>query len=71
MELEFFQQFFKKSTQMPNFTKIRPAGAHLFQADGRIDGRTDMTNLCRGHPVALMNRPSVTESYSVYAGFCW
>jgi len=66
MELEFFQ----KSTQTPNFTKIHPVGTELFHADGRMDGRTDMTNLCRGHPVVLMNRPSVTESYSGYAGFC-
>ena len=69
MELEFFKQFFKKCTQILNFTKVRPVGAHLFHADRRMDGWTDMTNLCRGHPVVLMNRPSVTESYSGYAGF--
>ena len=30
---------------IPNFTKIRPVWAELFQADGRTDIRTGMTNL--------------------------
>jgi hypothetical protein len=38
---------FSKNTQISNFTKIRPAGAELFDADGR----TDMTKLV----VALRN----------------
>jgi hypothetical protein len=55
MELEFFQEFFIKYTQVSNFTEIRPVGAELFHADGRIDGRTDLTKLSRGHPFGLLN----------------
>jgi len=47
MEFNFFQQSFKKYTQISNFTEIRPVGAQLFHADGRTDGWTDMTNLCK------------------------
>ena len=30
---------------MSNFMKIRPVGAELFHADGRIDEQTGMSNL--------------------------
>ena len=36
-----FSADFSKNSQIPNFMKIRPVGAELFQADGRTDGRTD------------------------------
>jgi len=44
MTLEFSPQF-SKNTQIPDFIKIRPVGAELFHADGRTDGRSDMTKL--------------------------
>ena len=45
MELEFSQFFPEKNALISNFMKIRPAWAELFHADGRTDGRTDMTKL--------------------------
>jgi hypothetical protein len=40
MKVEFSGQIFEKTTQILNFTKIRPVGAELFYADGRTDGLT-------------------------------
>ena len=40
-----FLDRFSKSTQTPNFSKIRPVAAQLFHADGRTDGLTDMMKL--------------------------
>jgi hypothetical protein len=34
-----------KNSQITNFMKISPVGAELLNADGRTDGRTDMTKL--------------------------
>jgi hypothetical protein len=34
-----------KNTEIPKFMKIYLVGAELFHADGRKDGRTDMTKL--------------------------
>jgi len=34
-----------KNPQIPNFMKILPVGAELFHADGRKEGRKDMTKL--------------------------
>jgi hypothetical protein len=34
-----------KSSQISNVYKVRPMGAAFFDADGRTDGRTAMTNL--------------------------
>jgi hypothetical protein len=45
MELEFSQQDFEKNNKTPNFMKIRPVAAELFDTDG------DMTKLI----VALRN----------------
>jgi len=36
---------FSLNPQISNSMKIRPLGAELFQADGRMDGRTDTTKL--------------------------
>jgi hypothetical protein len=36
--LEFSQQIFEKYS---NFMKIRPVGAELFRADGRMDGHNE------------------------------
>jgi len=36
MNLEFSGQIFEKS----NFTRVRPVGAGLFHADGRLDRQT-------------------------------
>ena len=44
MEIKFSRQIFE-NTQISNFTKIRPVAEELFRADGRTDGRTDMTKL--------------------------
>jgi len=40
MKLIFLDRF-SKNTQISNFIKIRPVGAELFHADGRLDGQTD------------------------------
>ena len=42
---------YSRSTQISNFMKIRPVGAELFYADGRMDGQTDVTKLI----VAFLN----------------
>ena len=39
MDLKFSRQIFEKN-QIWNLTKIRPAAAELFQADGQKDRRT-------------------------------
>ena len=36
---------FSKNLQISNLIKIRPVESELFQADGRTDKHTDMTNL--------------------------
>jgi len=41
MKLEFSRNFFSKNTQISNLKKIRPAGAELFHADRRMDGRDE------------------------------
>jgi hypothetical protein len=40
-----FLEKFSKNTQMSNFMKIRPMGAELFDADGRMDKWTHLTKL--------------------------
>jgi len=40
MELEISRQSFEKDSNM-KFQKIRPLGAELFDADGRIDIQTE------------------------------
>jgi hypothetical protein len=40
MRLEFSQHIFEKNPQISNFMKIRPMGAELLLARGRLDGRT-------------------------------
>jgi hypothetical protein len=40
-----FSDKFSKNIQISNFTKICPVGAEMFHADGKTDGRTDMTKL--------------------------
>jgi hypothetical protein len=45
---------FSKSSQIPNFMKIRPLGAELFHADGQ----TDTTKLI----VAILNSANVPEN---------
>ena len=42
--------------------KIRPVGAELFHADGRMDGRTDMTKLT----VAFRNFANVPKKKANY-----
>ena len=44
MTLRFLESFLK-NTQMLNYMKIRPVGVVSMGADGRTDGRTDMTKL--------------------------
>ena len=44
MKLERLRQFVE-NTQIPNFMKIRPVGAELFNADGRAD-MTKLTVAC-------------------------
>ena len=39
-----FSTDLKKKSQISNVMKICPVGAKLFHADGRTDGKTDMTN---------------------------
>jgi len=36
---------FRKNPRISNFKKIRPVKAEFLQADGQIDGRSDMTKL--------------------------
>jgi len=43
--MKLFLDRFSKYTQISNFKKIRLAEAELCHADGRTDGRTDMTKL--------------------------
>jgi len=40
MKLEFPRQIFEKNYELSNFTKMRPVGAELFRAEGRMDGLT-------------------------------
>jgi hypothetical protein len=40
-DTSIFSTDFRKSTQILNFIKIRPATAEFFHADGRTDGRTN------------------------------
>jgi hypothetical protein len=63
---------FSKDTSVSNFMKIRPVGAELFHADGRTDGRTEMTKLI----VAFRNFTNAPESctfcpHSVFVCFVW
>jgi hypothetical protein len=44
MKLKFLNKFSKYS-QIPNFIKIRPLEAEMFQADGRTDTEADTTKL--------------------------
>ena len=44
MKLEL-PAYFRKKSQISDFMKIRPVGAEMFNADERMDGRTDMTKL--------------------------
>jgi len=42
MKREFSPKYFRKNTQIRNFTEIRQVGAaESFHTDGRTDGRTD------------------------------
>jgi hypothetical protein len=45
MKLELSRQSLKKNIQISKFMKISPVGAELLHAEGRTDGRTDMTKL--------------------------
>jgi hypothetical protein len=47
MKREFSRELFEKKAQISNFMEILPAGADLFCAEGRTNGRTggDMTKL--------------------------
>jgi hypothetical protein len=53
MKLELFRQIFKKKVQIPNFIKMLPVRAELFnaegetdrQTEGRSDRRTDVTEV--------------------------
>ena len=40
-----FLDRFSKNSQVSNFVKIPPVAAELFHLDGRVDARTDMTQL--------------------------
>ena len=44
IKLEFSRQIFEKYSNI-KFMTIHPVGAEMFHADGRTDGRTDMTKL--------------------------
>ena len=50
----YFLNTFSKSSQIPNFVKIRPVGTELFHADGE----TDMTNLT----VAILNSANAPKN---------
>jgi hypothetical protein len=56
-DLEFSRQI-SKNTQISKFVKIRPLGAELFHADGRMDRQTDTTKLT----VAFHNFANVPET---------
>ena len=45
IKLEFSRQIFARNPQIFDLINIRPVVAELFHADGRTDGRTDMTKL--------------------------
>jgi hypothetical protein len=55
-----FLDRYSKNTQISNLMKIRPVGADLFHADGRTDGRTDMTKLIIGFRNSE-NAPKIAE----------
>jgi hypothetical protein len=60
-----FLSKFKKNTQIPKCTKIRPVGALFFHADIRADGRTDMTKLIvtfRSYVTAPQNYPTTLRT---------
>jgi hypothetical protein len=40
MKVDFLDRF-SKNALVSNFIKIRPLGAKLFHADGRMEGRVD------------------------------
>jgi hypothetical protein len=43
MKIEFSGKIFKKKgLEILNFMKIRPMGADLFYANGKMDGQTDI-----------------------------
>jgi hypothetical protein len=50
---------FSKTTQIPNFMKIRQLEAELFHADRQMDGRKDMTKLI----VAVRNIADTVKNY--------
>jgi hypothetical protein len=56
MKLEFYGQIFEKA--YIKFYKSRPLGAKLIHANGRKDGRTDVTKLI----VALRNFANAPKS---------
>ena len=60
---KFFSTYFFKNTQISNNIKICPVGAELIRADGRTDGRTDMTKLI----VAFRNFANAPKSSTFFA----
>jgi hypothetical protein len=45
-----FSTDFRRNTQIPISTKIRPVGTELLYAGGRADGQTDVTKLTVAFP---------------------
>jgi len=58
-----FLDKFSKNTQIPNFMKIRPMGAKLFQTDG-LTGTTKQTVAFRNLPNAPNNDLKVCAGVS-------
>jgi hypothetical protein len=57
MKIEFSRHIFEKYS-IANFMKIRPAAAELFNAEGRTDVQTNITNpafACRNFANTPMN----------------
>ena len=64
IKLEVFRQIFEKKKQISRLIKIRPVGAELFHAGGRIDEKTDMTELT----VAFRNFANVHKKCTLRQG---
>jgi hypothetical protein len=61
IEIEVFRQFFKRYSNI-KFNEIRPVGAESFHADGRTDGRRDVTKLI----VAFRNFENAPKKHCFY-----